>query len=299
MLKSSAKNDTLHKAAPLYLLMLPTLILLILFYYYPAISGFFYSFSRWSARGATWAGLANYKRLINDSRMIASVGNLAQIVTFNVIVVMTMPLMAAVLMFHIPSAKAQYAFRIIYVFPMIVPGVVVLVIWRWMYSMDGGINTLLRLVGLGEIARAWLGDRNLVLYAIMFVNFPWMGGLNFLIYLSGLQAIPDELFDAATVDGVRPIQRFFRIELPLISAQIRLLVLLTVIFHLQRFEMQLILTDGGPGWSSMVPGLRMYHTVSRDYNLGYGAAIGTLLFLLVFTVTMVQMRLTRRQGQSV
>jgi raffinose/stachyose/melibiose transport system permease protein len=278
--------------------MLPTLILLVTFFYYPAISGFFYSFSRWSPRGSTWAGLANYKRLVNDSRMIASIGNLAQIVLFYVIVVVTMPLMAALLMFHLRSTKAQYVFRIIYIFPMIVPGVVVLMIWRWLYSMDGGINTILRLVGLGSMARAWLGERNLVLYAIMFTGFPWMGGLNFLIYLSGLQAIPDELFDAATVDGVRPLQRLLRIELPLIAAQIRLLILLTIIFYLQRFEMQLILTDGGPGWSSMVPGLRMYHTVSRDYNLGYGSAIGTLLFLLVFTVTMVQMRLTRGKGQS-
>jgi raffinose/stachyose/melibiose transport system permease protein len=279
--------------------MLPSLILLLTFFYYPAISGFFYSFSHWSAMGSRWIGLGNYRRLVNDTRMIASIGNLAQIVTFNVIVVMTFPLMAAVLMFHLRSARAQYIFRVIYVFPMIVPGVVVLVIWRWIYSMDGGINILLRLVGLGSIARAWLGDRNLVLYAIMFVGFPWMGGLNFLIYLSGLQSIPDELFDAATVDGVRPITRLFRIELPLIRDQIRLLVLLTIIYFLQRFEMQLILTDGGPGWSSMVPGLRMYHTVSRDYNLGYGSAIGTLLFLLVFSVTMVQLRLTRKRGQSV
>lgn len=299
MAKSLISNRSLRKTGPLYLLMLPSLLLLLMFFYYPAVSGFFYSFSHWSASGARWIGLGNYRRLVNDTRMIASVGNLAQIVAFHVIVVMTMPLLAAVMMFHLPSRRAQYFFRVVYVFPMIVPGVVVLVIWRWMYSMDGGINTLLRLVGLGSIARAWLGDRNLVLYAIMFVGFPWMGGLNFLIYLSGLQSIPEELFDAATVDGVKPITRLFRIELPLISDQIRLLVLLTIIYYLQRFEMQLILTDGGPGWSSMVPGLRMYHTVSRDYNLGYGSAIGTLLFLLVFSVTMVQLRLTRKRGQSV
>jgi len=177
--------------------------------------------------------------------------------------------------------------------------VVILVVWRWMYSIDGGINVVLDLIGLGSITRAWLGDRNIVLYAIMFVNFPWMGGLNFLIYLSGLQSIPDELFDAATVDGVGPIARLFRIELPLIRDQIRLLVLLTIIFWLQRFELPLILTDGGPGWSSMVPGLRMYHSVSRDYNLGYGSAIGTLLFLLVFSATMLQLRLTRRRDQQI
>ena len=270
-----------------------------MFFYYPAVSGFIYSFTHWTVKGPIWAGLANYKRLINDKRLIASVGNLAQIVTFNVIVVMSMPLMAAVFMFHLKSIRAQYAYRLLYVFPMIVPGVVILVVWRWLYSIDGGINVVLDLIGLGSITRAWLGDRNIVLYAIMFVNFPWMGGLNFLIYLSGLQSIPNELFDAATVDGVGPIARLFKIELPLIRDQIRLLVLLTIIYWLQRFELPLILTDGGPGWSSMVPGLRMYHSVSRDYNLGYGSAIGTLLFLLVFSATMVQLRLTRRRDQQI
>ena len=279
--------------------MLPSLVLLFMFFYYPAVSGFIYSFTHWTVKGPIWAGLANYKRLINDKRLIASVGNLAQIVTFNVIVVMSMPLMAAVFMFHLKSIRAQYAYRLLYVFPMIVPGVVILVVWRWLYSIDGGINVVLDLIGLGSITRAWLGDRNIVLYAIMFVNFPWMGGLNFLIYLSGLQSIPNELFDAATVDGVGPIARLFKIELPLIRDQIRLLVLLTIIYWLQRFELPLILTDGGPGWSSMVPGLRMYHSVSRDYNLGYGSAIGTLLFLLVFSATMVQLRLTRRRDQQI
>ena len=293
------KQLLFKKRLPLYLLMTPTLLLILIFFYYPAVSGIYYSFTHWTIKGGIWAGLANYKRLINDSRMIASIGNLAQFVGFYVLIVVTMPLMTAVLLYHLPSDRAQYAFRLIYVFPMIVPGVVILIIWRWLYSMDGGVNLLLRLIGLESITRAWLGDRNVALYAIFFIGFPWMGGLNFLIYLSGLQSIPHELFDAATVDGVRPATRLFRIELPLIRDQVRLLVLLTIIYCLQRFEMFLIMTDGGPGWSTMVPGLRMYHTVSRDYNLGYGSAIGTGLFLLVFVVTMLQLRLTRRADQSI
>ena len=298
-LSLSQKRLRRRTLAPIYLLMAPTLLLVLLFFYYPAISGIYYSFTRWTMKGTLWAGLANYDRLINDGRMLASLGNLGQFVGFYVLIVITFPLMTAIRIYHLPSERAQYVFRLLYVFPMIVPGVVILVVWRWMYSTDGGINIILRLIGFGSITRAWLGDRHTALYSIFFIGFPWMGGLNFLIYLSGLQSIPHELFDAATVDGVRPATRLFRIELPLIRDQIRLLTLLTVIYCLQRFEMFLIMTDGGPGWATMVPGLRMYHTVARDYNLGYGSAIGTGLFLLVFTVTMVQMRLTRRRGQSI
>ena len=200
--------------------------------------------------------------------------NLLKLTAFNVVVVLTLPLLAAALVFHLRHKLAQYWLRILFVFPMIVPVVVTILVWRWMYTVDGGINILLQAVGLGQFARAWLGDRNTVLWAIVFVNFPWVAGLNFLIYLAGLQSISQDLLDAAVVDGANSVQRFFRIEVPLIRGQIRLLVMLTLIYWLRSFELPLIMTDGGPGWASMVPGLRMYHTITRDFNLGYGSAIG-------------------------
>jgi len=279
--------------APLYLIVLPTMIFLVLFFYYPAISGFFHSFTYWDARSTTWAGLANYQKLFSDRRLIASAVNLIKLTGFNVVVVVTMPLLVAVLVFHLPHKRVQYWLRVAFVFPMIVPMVVTILVWRWLYSIDGGVNVMLQAVGLESVTRAWLGDRHTVLGAIMFVGFPWVSGLNFLIYLAGLQSISPELLDAAVVDGANTVQRFFRVELPLISGQVRLLVMLTIIYWLRSFELPLIMTDGGPGWASMVPGLRMYQTVTRDFNLGYGSAIGFVLFTIVFLVTIIQMRLTR------
>lgn len=283
----------LRQHAPLYLIVLPTVILLAIFFYYPAISGFFHSFTYWDARSTTWAGLANYQKLFTDKRLIGSAVNLLKLTVFNVIVVVTMPLLAAALVFHLPHKRIQYWLRVAFVFPMIVPVVVTILVWRWLYSMDGGVNLMLQAIGLESVARAWLGDRSTVLGAIMFVGFPWVAGLNFLIYLAGLQNISQELLDAAVVDGANAVQRFFRIELPLIRGQLRLLIMLTIIYWLRSFELPLIMTDGGPGWASMVPGLRMYQTVTRDFNLGYGSAIGFVLFAIVFLVTIIQMRLTR------
>ncbi|MCA9928284.1 MAG: sugar ABC transporter permease [Anaerolineales bacterium] len=283
----------LSRIGPLYLLILPSVLFLLVFIYYPAISGFFTSFTFWTVKGSTWVGWENYEKILADTRLIASVSNLVQLTVFNVIVVITMPLLAAALIFHLPHKRVQYWLRVVFVFPMIVPMVVTIMVWRWMYSLDGGINIMLNLIGLSEWTRAWLGDRDVVLYALMFTNFPWIAGLNFLIYLAGLQNIPQELLDAAVVDGASSIRRFFKVELPLIRGQMRLLVLLTVIYWLRSFELPLIMTDGGPGWSSMVPGLRMYHTVSRDFNLGYGSAIGMVLFAVVLVVTLIQLRLTR------
>jgi raffinose/stachyose/melibiose transport system permease protein len=284
---------------PLYLLVLPTVLFLLIFIYYPAISGFYTSFTVWTIKESIWVGWANYEKLIGDKRLIASAGNLLQLVVFNVIVVMTMPLMAAALIFHLPHKRVQYWLRVLFVFPMIVPNVVTIMVWRWLYSLDGGINIILSAIGYETITRAWLGDRNTVLYALMFTGFPWIAGLNFLIYLAGLQNISQEVLDAATVDGAGPFARFFRVEVPLIRGQIRLLVLLTLIFWLRSFELPLIMTDGGPGWASMVPGLRMYHTVSRDFNLGYGSAIGVVLFFVVLLVTLIQLRLTRSEDEGI
>lgn len=290
--------ERVRQHAPLYFIVLPTIIFLGIFFYYPAISGFFHSFTYWDVKTTIWAGLANYQKLFTDKRLIGSAVNLLKLTGFNIILVVTMPLLAAALVFHLPHKRVQYWLRVLFVFPMIIPMVVTTLVWRWLYSIDGGVNLILQAVGLESVTRAWLGDRHTVLWAIMFVGFPRVSGLNFLIYLAGLQNISQELLDAAVVDGANILQRFFRIELPLIRGQVRLLVMLTIIYWLRSFEMPLIMTDGGPGWASMVPGLRMYQTVTRDFNLGYGSAIGFVLFLIILMVTIVQMRMTRESTKS-
>lgn len=289
----------MRRITPLYLLALPTILFLLVFIYYPAVNGFLTSFSYWTVKGSTFAGLANYEKLLSDKRLIASVGNLVQLTLFNVLVVITMPLIAAALVFHLPHRRVQYWLRILFVFPMIVPLVVVIMVWRWMYSLDGGINILLGMAGLSQYTQAWLGNRDTALYALMFTGFPWIAGLNFLIYLAGFQNIPRELLDAAIVDGASSIRRFFGVEIPLIRGQIRLLVMITIIYWLRSFDLPLIMTDGGPGWATMVPGLRMYHTVSRDFNLGYGSAIGVVLFIVVIVVTLIQLRLTKSSDEVI
>jgi raffinose/stachyose/melibiose transport system permease protein len=296
--RSQSLGTRLKRNLPLYLLILPTFVGLGLFFYYPAISGFYHSFTYWDAYGTQWAGLANYQRLIEDTRLLNSFGNLAKVVVFYVGVVLTMPLLAATLMFHLRNLRAQYWFRVLFVFPMVVPAVVTILVWRWMYSPTGGINQILTVGGLQTLTHNWLGEADTVLWAILFVGFPWVAGLNTLIYLAGLQAISQEVLDAAIVDGANAFGRFFRVELPLISGQIKLLVVLTLVWWLKSFEAFLIMTDGGPGWASLVPGLRMYHSVIRDFELGYGSAIGFVLFLLIFLVTLMQMRLQRGGPES-
>ncbi|MCB9452341.1 MAG: sugar ABC transporter permease [Anaerolineaceae bacterium] len=284
---------------PLYLLVLPTVILLLVFFYYPAIKGFITSFQYVDIRGARWVEFQNYERLFSDKRLLDSFKNLAFLALFNVGVVTTIPIIVAVTIFRLKSLTAQYWWRVAFVVPIVVPAVATILVWRWMYSTDGGINIILRAIGLGEIAHGWLGDRNAVMGALAFTNFPWVAGINFLIYYAGLQDIPQEVLDAAKVDGASSFRRFRSIELPLLRPQMRLLVLLTLVYWLRSFELPLIMTNGGPGYASMVPGLRMYLAINRDFDLGYGSAIGTVLFALVLIVTLIQLRVTRSSNDVV
>ncbi|MBK8027477.1 MAG: sugar ABC transporter permease [Chloroflexi bacterium] len=289
----------LRHFAPLYLMVLPTVVMLLVFFYYPAINGFLTSFQYIDVRGAQWIGWENYERLFSDTRLIQSFRNLIFLAGFNVVVVTTFPLLVAVLIFRVKSAAAQYWWRIVFVLPIVVPAVASILVWRWMYSEDGGLNILLNLVGLGDLARSWLGDRDVVMWALAFTHFPWVAGINFLIYYAGLQDISPEVLDAAVVDGATSFRRFRSIELPLLRPQMRLLVLLTLIYWMRSFELPMIMTNGGPGYASMVPGLRMYYAINRDFDLGYGSAIGTILFLIVLVITLVQLRLTRSRDDVV
>lgn len=291
--------ERIRQTSPLYLFVLPTVLLLLIFFYYPAIKGFITSFQYVDIRGARWVDFANYERAFGDKRLLESFKNLAFLAVFNIVVVTTLPMFVAVFIFRLKSITAQYWWRVAFVIPIVVPSVATILVWRWMYSSDGGINIVLSALGLEHLARGWLGDRNTVMGALAFTNFPWVAGINFLIYYAGLQDISPEVLDAAVVDGAGSARRFFSIELPLLRSQMRLLVLLTLIYWLRSFELPLIMTNGGPGYSSMVPGLRMYLAINQSFDVGYGSAIGTILFALVLVITLIQLRLTRTSDDLV
>jgi raffinose/stachyose/melibiose transport system permease protein len=187
-----------------------------------------------------------------------------------------------------------YFYRVLFVVPMVVPGMVVLMIWRFIYSPNLGLlNEVLRVIGLGALARPWLGDFQLALLAIVFIGFPWIAGIGTLIYLAGFQAIPNELLDAAAIDGAGTWARFRRVEIPMVLSQIKLLVILTVIGALQNFATIMVMTNGGPGTTTMVPGLYLYRNAMYYNKMGYACAIGTLIFIITLVLTYLNTRYLR------
>jgi ABC-type sugar transport system permease subunit len=149
------------------------------------------------------------------------------------------------------------------------------------------------------LTKSWLGNENTALGAFVFMGFPWCGGVAVLIVLAGLYSIPQDLFDCARVDGVGPFRRIFTIDIYLIAGQLKLLVVLAMLGTIQGFMGQMILTDGGPGSATLVPALHLIHHAFRYRNLGYGAAIAVVLFLIMLALTYINMRYIRSSEEVV
>jgi raffinose/stachyose/melibiose transport system permease protein len=205
---------------------------------------------------------------------------------------LTLPLLAAELIFNLHSERWRFSYRVLFTIPMVVPWIVTVLVWQFLYDpIDGPINRVLLGLGLGNYARAWLGEPQTALWAIALMGFPFVAGLNLLIYLAGLNSISTEVLDASKLDGATFWQRFLHVDIPLIRGQIRLIVILTTITQIQNFAPVLILTKGGPGYSTMVPGMWMYQNAFLFGKMGYASAIGVVLFAVMLALTAMNTRL--------
>jgi raffinose/stachyose/melibiose transport system permease protein len=213
---------------------------------------------------------------------------------FAVAVRMTIPLCVAKLIISIPSERSRYFYRILFLVPIVVPGVAVQLIWGSMIFSDSGLlNELIRLVAGDDWTVAWLSNPKTALWGVAFVGFPWVGGFEVLIYYAGLSGISEDVNDAAQIDGAGGLRKFFMIDVPLVLSQVKLIVVLTIIGGVQGFENIFILTRGGPGFETTVPGLWMYYNAFSFQRMGYACAIGVILFCLIFTLTALNMRYFR------
>lgn len=279
-----------------YLLLTPCFVLLFLFSYYPAFLALWGSiFTLDYGREGEYIGLENFRNLLSDTRFTTSVRNVLLLTVFGTITAITIPVFVAEWIFRLKSDRAQYWYRIIMVWPAIVPGLVTLLLWKFIYDPYYGIlNASLDTVGLDQWAeKAWLADPDLALYALMGSGFPFVGGIGVLIYLAGLQSIPVEIYDAAKIDGASGFRQFLTIDLPLIKGQIRLNMVLSIIGGLQALTGPLVLTNGGPVDATLVPGLYMYELAFTYGRLGYASAIGVYIFIAVLVLTILNMKLFR------
>ena len=297
----------------LYGFVLPSLGMILTFSYFPAASAIYHSFFDWQG-GETkqFIRWANFQRAFADPILWTSFVTVAVLVAFN-LVKMIPSIAMAVALHRLKGERAQYWYRVLLVVPMIVPGLVTLFIWKFFLDPNLGLlNRLLDLTGLkhllvtmdqwfgwgvfaADVPIGWLAQPELILPALFLWGFPWIGAVGVLIYLSGLQAIGREVYEAAEIDGVGPLGKFFYIELPLILTQVRLSLTLLIISTLQGYGLQLVLLGdgGGPGGRGLTPGLWMYNRAFIAGEFGYACAIGIILFVFILGLTLINNRFVR------
>jgi len=277
-----------------YLFLAPTLLLLLVFNYYPAVSALAHSFTVWNPGIETrWVGVENYRALLDNRFFWIGMANAAILIGTGFLK-LAVPLLVAELIFHLWSERLRYLLRTLFVIPIIVPGVVAILLWVFIYDPNIGLlNQFLRTVGFDNLTRVWLGDERTAIWAIVFITnggFPWVTPFALLIFLGGLISIPADLFEAARVDGASGLRRFWKIDLPLLTGQIRLLLILSFIAGVQEFAAIFLTTGGGPGQATYTPALEMYFQATRFVNYGMASTIGSVLFLVILGGTLLNLR---------
>jgi ABC-type sugar transport system permease subunit len=287
--------QTLWRSRTSYLFLLPTFLFLAVFNYFPAFSGLYHAFTEWETGGsARWIGFENFRRMAGDEFLRLSILNQLWLLIAGLLKTLVVPLAVAEMLFHLRSRRLQYALRTLFLVPMVVPGMVGVLLWSFIYDPNIGLlNNALAAVGLKGATRAWLGDWHTALPALIGVGFPWIGGLALLIYLAGLMAIPQDVLDSSAIDGAAGWRRIVAIDVPLVAGQVKLLAILTIIGTLQEFGSILVLTGGGPGLATHVPALHMYYQAFRFGHYGYASAIGFALFLVILAFTAANVRFAR------
>ncbi|MHB1454679.1 MAG: carbohydrate ABC transporter permease [Saccharofermentanales bacterium] len=285
------------KGRKAYLYLSPMFIGLIIFCYYPPISGIIRSFFDWDGIGhAEFIGLGNFKELFSDRIFLDSIGTMFLLLIPRLIIGISVPFIMSELIFAVRSKKLQSAYRIMVLLPIVAPGIVGLLIWKYVYDPNIGLmSALLKLLHIipADALINYLGDVKLVIPAIIFMGFPWIGGTSVLIYMSGLMNISGEVLESASLDGAGMLKRIYYIDIPLLMGQFRYFIIFGIIGGLQDYGVQLVLTQGGPGYSTFVPGFYMYNEAFVAGRMGYACSIGTSLFVVIFFISLIAFRYIR------
>lgn len=274
--------------------LLPALAIFLTFFYYPFLQSAYYSFTRWNGIGkADYIGWDNYRNLFKDPHMTDGLWNSLKMAVFGIVVQNPIALLVAVLLNR--QFRTRAFIRTAIYFPVIVSLVVASVVWGQLLQYDGFINAVLGKMGLESITQDWLGTLKTSFPAIILLS-QWQAiGYCAIIYLAGLQSIPQDMYEAAEIEGARGFSLFRRITLPMLMPAVTIVLFLTVVGALKLFDLPYILTNGGPGTSSYTLFLAVYNAAFRDNNFGYATAGGILLSVFIIIVSAVQLSITRKR----
>jgi ABC-type sugar transport system permease subunit len=269
-----------------YLFIAPAMFGFLAFMVYPIIASVAISFMDWNIISKpSWIGFDNYITLFTDQTFQISMLNTFKWVIVYIPLSITLSFILA-LAAELPLKGIQ-ALRTIFYLPVVSPLLVVALLFVWLYNPEFGlINYVLSFFGIPKIG--WLTNPHLAIFSIAFMTTWKMAGYNMIIFLAGLNGIPRALYEAADLDGIKPLQKVFYIKLPLITPAMYYVMVMSIIYAFQVFGEIYVMTKGGPGYSTYTMAFYLYQNAYSFGRMGYGSAMSFVMTLVILAVTILQ-----------
>jgi multiple sugar transport system permease protein len=277
-----------------YLFLLPTMILFGIFTVAAVIYAFYLSFHEWNILepDKPYVGLDNYTRMLQDERFGGSIVNTLYYTAVSVPLTMGLGLLIALLLNN--QIRARGFFRTLFYLPVVTPLVIAAIIWKWLYNGDYGLlNYYLLQLGIIQEPLLWLADPNLAMPAVILTSVWKSVGFSMVVYLAGLQSIPEDYYDAAKIDGAVGWQRLKDITIPLLNPTSLFLAIVSILGALQVFTEIFIMTNGGPLRRTTTMVYQIYQTAFKNFDMGYASALAFGMFAMMFVFTLIQLRVMR------
>ena len=285
-----------QKYTALAVLLLPSLLGMFTFLMLPIASSFVLSFSSWDLIGAiNWVGFDNYAKALSDPAVLGALKNTLTFIVGYLPSVVIIALALALLLNR--KLKGRTFFRAVYFVPVVTSWVAVSLVWKWLLNPQYGlVNFALSLIGIK--GPGWLFDPAWAMTGIV-ITTVWKDiGFVTVIYLAGLQDIPEHLYEAASLDGATPWQRFWGITFPMLMPTTFFVTTISLISSFQVFDQVYVMTGGGPAGATSVMVEQIYKNAFSYFQMGYASTISWILFALIFAVTVAQQLLQKRVDRS-
>jgi raffinose/stachyose/melibiose transport system permease protein len=293
-----SSRSGVRRRLELLLLIGPAFVLFVGFVLVPIGVAVYYSFYKWSGFGPLnhVVGFANYRRAFSDSVFQHAIAHNVTIALLSLL--LQIPLSIALALLLNRQIRGRGFLRLVVFAPYVLSEAVTAVIWLLLLQPDGFVDQVMRHVGLGSLVTTWLANTHIVLYTL-FVVITWKYiGFGVVLLLAGLQGIPSELREAASLDGASPWQATRQVVLPLLGPTIRILIFLSMIGSLQLFDIPWIMTLGGPAGASTTMGTYLIDKGFQSYEFGYGSAVAVILFMICFVFALLYQRFALRRDTA-
>lgn len=283
-------NATRREALTFYLLISPWLIGFLVFVLGPMLASLYFSFTEWNLlKPPAWIGVRNYVRMANDP-LIAQAFKVTTIFTLVYVPLELIGGLGLALLMN-QKVRGMRGFRTMFYLPSVVSGVAYVVLWMWIFHPRAGLlNTILGYIGID--GPTWLASPDWALPAIVIMSL-WGLGRTMVIYLAGLQGIPQQLYESAALDGANSWRQFWSITLPLLTPTIFFNLILSIIATSQSFTQAFVATNGGPLDSTLFYVLYLYRQAFQNFRMGYASAMAWVLFVVILALTLLVIRSAR------